>query len=74
MRHLERRASLLTLHFSKDVRSIDVDGQVEDQRHGDEDRGRLVVSPVLHQGVDDGSFEDDVGGLRELKRLGHVRI
>jgi hypothetical protein len=26
----------------------------------------LVVSPVLHQSVDDGSFEDDVGGLREL--------
>lgn len=44
------------------------DGQVENQRHGDEDRGRLVVSPVLHQSV------DDVGGLRELKRLGHVRI
>jgi hypothetical protein len=65
---------LLTLHFSEDVRTIDVDGEVEDERDGDEDRGRLVVSPVLHQGVDDGSFEDDVGGLRELKRLGHARV
>ena len=74
-----RRTSLFlgqarTFYFAEEIRPVNVDREVENKRDRDKNGRVLVIAPVLDQSVDDGSFEDDVGGLRELKRLGHVRI
>lgn len=47
------------------IRPIDVQTQIKEQRHRDQDCRRFVVAPILHEGIDDGRFEDDVRGLRE---------
>jgi hypothetical protein len=57
-----------TFYFAEEIRSVHVDGQVKNKRDRDKNGRVLVIAPVLDQSVDDGSFEDDVGGLRELKQ------
>jgi hypothetical protein len=57
-----------TFYFAKEIRPVNVDREVENKRDRDQNGRVLVIAPVLDQSVDDGSFEDDVGGLRELKQ------
>ena len=63
-----------TLEFTEQVGSVHVDCQIEANGYRDEDSWRLIITPVLDEGVDDGTLEDDERRLGELERAVRTRF